>query len=220
MVPRRLRNPFARQRPELDAGPAAVTSTTGSGDATQVIDEVAVSSSGQPINGYRETTTGEPTQVDCTLASPAAVADNIYTCSPSAASADVCWPAADRELLCMIDPWTKELHGVRASAPLPAVSPREHPEPVALLLGDGSQCRLRNGGSWGSRTDGYYGAYWCGAGHAVVLVKPDAADAIDRSAPVWTVKVGKLGAPTESLPPPDTVEVVTAWFASDQAAQS
>ena len=49
-----------------------------------------------------------------------------------------------------------------------------------------------------------------------VLVKADgSAGAIDRSAPVWTVKVGRLGAPGESLPAPATVNVATAWFASD-----
>ncbi len=49
-----------------------------------------------------------------------------------------------------------------------------------------------------------------------MLVKADgSAGAIDRSAPVWTVKVGRLGAPGESLPAPVTVNVVTAWFAGN-----
>ena len=181
---------------------------------TRVVDEVAVDSGGRPANGYREIGSDESSAVDCRDPSPAAVDGNIYSCGPTAAAADVCWPASGLDLLCMNDPWSRELHRVRANAPLPQVSPPDPREPVALQLEDGNRCRLRNGGAWGGRDDGYVGAYLCG-GDVVVLVQQHGnTDPVDRSAPVWTVKVGRLGPPGQPLPPPTTVNVVTAWFAA------
>jgi hypothetical protein len=200
-------------------GASPPTSGTTGGAATQIVNEVAVDPHGQPVNGYRESNAGGPTatEVDCTESSPAAVSSDIYYCSPTAASADVCWPAAPApDLLCMDSPWIKDLHRVHARAPLPAVSPPHLPQPVALLLTDGNRCRLRNGGSWNGRSDGYVGAYSCGGGVAVLVQLHGPADPIDRSSQVWTIKLGKLGAPGESLPPPVTVGVATAWFAGNQ----
>ena len=185
---------------------------TSGGAATQILNEVAVNSGGQPVNGYHEAPSqGIVTDVECTSPSPAAVSRNIYSCGPTAASADVCWPASDQDLLCMNDPWTKELHRVRARTTPSPVSPKDVPEPVALLLDDGTQCRLRNGGAWSGRDDGYDGAYSCNA-DGVVLAQGH-IEPIDRSAPAWTVKTGELGPPGTSLPPPSTHSVVTAWFA-------
>ena len=184
--------------------------------ATQVSNDVAVNSTGQPVNGYHETGGGGSNtgQVDCTESSPAAVSNNIYSCGPTAANADVCWPVAQgNDLLCMDDPWAKNLHRVHNQGPLSAVSPPQHPEPVALLLEDGNRCRLRNGGSWDPGPDGYNGAYSCNGDVAVLVAMHGPGDAIDRSAPVWTVKLGKLG--QGELPPPVTVNVATAWFASN-----
>jgi hypothetical protein len=199
------------------AAPTSSATPTTSGGATQIINEVAVDSHGQPINGYHEPSrTSNMTPLDCTESSPAAVSNNIYYCSPTAAGADVCWLAgpASSDLLCMDDPWNKDLHRVRARTPLPAVSPPHLPEPVALLLADGNRCRLRNGGSWSGRPDGYNGAYSCGGGVAVLIARDGATDAVDRSSPTWTVKLGKLSG-GEPVPPPDTVSVATAWFASN-----
>jgi hypothetical protein len=86
---------------------------------------------------------------------------------------------------------------------------------VALLLSDGNRCRLRNGGAWNGRDDGYNGAYRCGGDVAVLVQQDGLGGPIDRSSPVWTVKLGKLGPPGAALPPPVTVKVVTAWFAGD-----
>lgn len=189
--------------------------------ATQVITAVPVGPNGEPVNGYQEAPSqGNVTDVaDCTTPSPAAVADDIYYCSPSAADADVCWPSTPGSLLCLGDPWNKQLHRVTYTDPLPQVQPLTTPEPFALLLDDGTQCRLRNGGAWGGRADGYVGAYGCGAvnSNLAVLALPSqgATSTIDRSMPVWTVRVGQLGTPTAQLPPPQIHTVTTAWFAGD-----
>jgi hypothetical protein len=190
--------------------------------ATQVITVVAVDPNGRPINGYRvlpgSPDPGSVTSVFGCKMSPAAVASNIYHCAPSAAGADVCWPSAQRSLLCLDDPWDKGLRRVVDTDPPPNVQPRATPAPFALLLDDGTQCRLRNGGAWGGRDDGLVGAYGCPNESRAVLapVTPKAgASAIDRSQVLWTVKIGSLGSGEAHLPPPQTRIVTTAWFAGN-----
>lgn len=192
---------------------------------TQVITVVPVDANGQPINGYRQLPPSpDPGNVGSVFgcsASPAAVADDIYYCAPNAAGADVCWPGGPSMvgiLLCLNDPWDKGLRQVAYSDPLPHVLPPPTPEPFALLLDDGTQCRLRNGGAWGGRDDGLVGAYGCPNETPAVLmaVRPEGGEsAIDRSQALWTVKVGSLGAGDAHLPPPQTHTVVTAWFAGN-----
>jgi hypothetical protein len=87
------------------------------------------------------------------------------------------------------------------------------PDPFALLLDDGTRCLFRNGGAWGGRDDGYVGVYGCGDLAVLWLPSEGAGTCIDRSGPVWTVKVGQLGSPTNQFPPPQTRGVTTAWFA-------
>ncbi|GAB7144554.1 hypothetical protein [Mycobacterium riyadhense] len=190
---------------------------------TQVITVVAVDANGKPINGYRQLPPsqdpGNVADVFGCAASPAAVADDIYSCAPNAAGADVCWPAgpsAPKTLWCLDDPWSKGLRRVTSTDPLPHVLAPPTPAPFALLLDDGTQCRLRNGGAWGGRDDGLVGAYGCPNETPAVLVpvRPGGGEsAIDRSQALWTVKVGSLGSGEAHLPPPQTRTVVTAWFA-------
>jgi hypothetical protein len=181
--------------------------------ATEVTQVVAVDADGRPQDGYHEqpSTSTVGAVSDC-AASPAAVSTDIYQCWPAAAAADVCWPSTPDSLLCVGDPWDKQLHRVSVGQPPPHVPPANDPQPFALLLDDGSRCRLRNGGAWGGRDDGYLGAYECRSPAVTVLADPD-GDVIDRSGPTWTVQVGELGAGDVSFPPPQTRAVVGAWFA-------
>lgn len=201
-------------------GPASTSATrpsttTAGGSATQIRNEVAVNASGQPVNGYHENTGDQtvPDQADCTEPSPAAVSKDIYRCYPTAYGADVCWPASDLDLLCMNDPWAKELHRIRARAALPQVSPPNSADPVGLLLDDGTHCRLRNGGAWGYRYDNLYAFYGCADRPGLDVLASQNTDPIDRSSPVWTVKVGTDEARDSSSPPPVTHRIQTAWFA-------
>ncbi|WP_232232094.1 hypothetical protein [Mycobacterium triplex] len=188
---------------------------------TQQITTVAVGSQGQAVNGFHETPPdGNVAVVDnCSTPSPSAVADDVYACSPSAAGAGTCWPSTPGSLLCVDDPWDQRLHRVTYHGELPPVRPPASPEPYALALDDGTRCLLRNGGAWGSRDDGYVGAYWCGhtGANLVVLCLPDSQTCIDdRTGPTWTVKVGQLGAPGTRFPPPQVHAVAEAWFAGDR----
>lgn len=202
------------------AGPAAADPPP-----TQQITVIAVGPGGQPINGYQETPPeGNVYAVsDCSTPSPSAVAEDVYYCSPSVAGAGTCWPSTPGSLLCVDDPWQQRLHRVSYNGPLPPVQPTATPDPFALTLDDGTHCQLRNGGAWGTRADGYEGAYSCsGTGpHLAVLWLPSqgAGSCIDRSSAVWTVKVGQLGTPDTAFPPPQTRAVTSAWFAGGKAGQ-
>lgn len=191
---------------------------------TKVITVMAVGPGGQPINGYKEPPPeGNVFAVsDCSTPSPSAVADNVYSCSPSVAGAGTCWPSTPGSLLCVDDPWDQRLHRVSYDGTLPPVQPPATPDPFALALDDGTHCLLRNGGAWGGRADGYVGVYGCGPGaNLAVLWQPSqgAGSCIDRSSAAWTVKVGQLGAPDAVLPPPETHAVTAAWLAGGRAGQ-
>jgi hypothetical protein len=191
---------------------------------TQVITVMAVGPAGQPINGYKESPPeGNVVTVEGCETSASAVADDVYNCAPTAAGAGTCWPSTPGSLLCVDNPWDKRLHRVAYRDPLPLVHPTATPDPFALTLDDGTRCLLRNGGAWGVRADGYVGVYGCGDRYAnlAVLWLPSqgAGTCIDRSSPVWTVKVGQLGAPDANLPPPQTRAVTSAWLAGGKAGQ-
>jgi hypothetical protein len=203
----------------LAATAIAAFSATGPATAdpppTQVVITVAVGADGQPINGYREAPSqGNVAAVtDCATPSPSAVADNVYSCSPSAAGAGTCWASTTGSLLCMDNPWDKLVHRMTYGGELPTVRHPATPDPFALLLDDGTRCQFRNGGAWGGRSDGYVGVYGCGDVAVLWLPSEGVGTCIDRSGPVWTVKVGQLGSPTNQFPPPQTRAVTTAWFA-------
>jgi len=172
---------------------------------------------GQPANGYLEVpsvpSSSRITDVFACDASPAAVDSGIYRCAPSAAGAGVCWPSNAGTLLCGDDPWDRELHRVAYTDTLPAVQPPATPLPFGLLLDDGTECRLRNGGAWGGRDDGLYPAYGCSPGQNIAVLEGTTVPAVDRAHPLWTVKVGAFGA--GHFPPPQTHTVTTAWFAGN-----
>ena len=114
----------------------------------------------QPMAGYTVTDDGGEVNCDPPSRSDVAVSDNVYYCSPNAASANVCWGRpGSTDLLCGWDPRSKELHLNHAALPLGPLPARTAPAiPWALDLADGTQCIVRNGGAWGSRPDGYTGA--------------------------------------------------------------
>jgi hypothetical protein len=194
--------------------------------ATQVVIAVPVGPNGEPTDSYQELPSqGNVASVtDCTSPSLSAVGDDIYSCGPSAAGADPCWPSTPGTLLCLDDPWDKRLHRVAYSGQLAGVQPGPITDPFALLLDDGTRCRFRNGGAWGGRDDGYVGVYGCGTAgsNLAVLWLPSEGPGtcVDRSTPAWTVKVGQLGAPNEQFPPPQMRTVTTAWFAGDARAST
>lgn len=186
--------------------------------ATQTITVVAVAN-GEPVNGYTVINRQpSPNLSACPGPSPAAVSNDIYACEPNQALAQVCWPGP-ASVLCLVDPWSKELRRFPAPGALPAVSPPATPMPLALVLDDGTSCVLASGVDWGGRRDGLVPAYVCDPRviSRGVLIDPgaDPLSAIDRSQPAWTVRVGQLGPRGTSFEPPRQQKVTTAWFAGN-----
>jgi hypothetical protein len=186
--------------------------------STQSITIVAVAN-GEPVNGYNVINRQpSPNLSACPGPSPAAVGNDIYACQPNQSLAQVCWPAP-ASVLCLVDPWSKELRRFPAPDALPAVSPPAVPMPLALVLDDGTSCVLASGVDWGGRRDGLVPAYVCDPRviSRGVLIDPgqDPFSAIDRSQPAWMVRVGQLGPRGTSFEPPRQQTVTTAWFAGN-----
>ncbi len=187
--------------------------------ATATITVNAVGANGQPANGYQVANRqGSPNLSGCLGPSPAAVAKDIYSCEPAQAAAEVCWPAP-ASVLCLTDPWSKALRRFAAPGALPAVDPPATPMPFALQLDDGTRCILPSGIDWGGRADDMVPAYGCNPGKTSmgVLIAPgdDPMSAIDRSQPVWVVRVGELGPRDTPFESPRRHAVTTAWFAGN-----
>jgi hypothetical protein len=187
--------------------------------ATVTITVKAVAANGEPVNGYQVANRqGSPNLSSCTSPSPAAVGTDIYACEPAQAAASVCWPAP-ASLLCLMDPWSMALRRFAAPGALPAVDPPATPMPFALQLDDGTRCILPNGIDWGARTDDMVPAYGCNPGKTSmgVLIAPgdDPVTAIDRSGPVWVVRIGELGPRDAAFESPRRHAVTTAWYAGN-----
>lgn len=184
---------------------------------TRVTSLAAVSAAGSPAEGF--TVTGDAGIVDCaTNASPTSITDDVYTCAPTAANADVCWPeAGNRTLLCADDPWNRSLRRAHPHESLLSARASNDPEPWALELTNGAQCRIRNGGSWGGRTDGLDGAYACDDESFVLAGSLEPV--IDSNLPVWTVRVGPLGDSDAEFPVPTVAGIRQAWFSASASEQ-
>lgn len=187
--------------------------------ATVTITVKAVDGSGEAVNGYQVANRqGSPNLSSCLDPSPAAVGNDIYSCEPAQAAASVCWPSP-ASVLCLMDPWSKALRRFAAPGALPAVDPPPAPMPFALQLDDGTRCILPNGIDWGARTDDMVPAYGCNPGKTSVGVLIPAGDdpvsAIDRSGPVWVVRIGELGPRDAAFESPRRHAVTMAWFAGN-----
>jgi hypothetical protein len=151
-------------------------------------------------------------QVRAAAPAAGAVSPNIYMCYPNASGADLCWPSPPASMLCLNDPWDKELRRFSFdTSSLPAVQPVTSPLPFAVLVDDGTRCRIMTGGARGGRPDRLIPAHICGqTGSALsILMEPNDSDALDRSQPLWTARVADAGSP------PQTHTVTTAWFAGN-----
>ncbi|MEJ1109518.1 MULTISPECIES: hypothetical protein [unclassified Kribbella] len=186
---------------------------------TEVIRVNPLAASGEVKPGWQIEDTGEGLECapfDEGYPSPAAVSANIYSCGSAASGADVCWVAAGGPAICGGEPWEKKVYRwTLVDSALPAVKPEADPWPWGLQLADGTRCRLRNGGSWSGRPDGWNGAYYCkGVDFVVLSDSNDNYRHLDRSSPTWKVWIGKLDDSATSLPAPKLVPVAKAYFAS------
>jgi hypothetical protein len=191
---------------------APASSVTASATVRVVVRPVT--SAGYVRAGF--TVTGEPTgQVDCSYAnpSPGAVNRNIEFCSPSAEYAVACWKAAAlHRVLCMRNPRTKQVVRIPRVGPFAptAVAPVSQRAPLAMTLGTGAHCSIRDGGAWGTLQShpSWVGTYSCDTGTAVWAAPTANHYGINESTASWTVHVAAAsGVGTVVIR-----HVVKAWF--------
>jgi len=197
--------------------PQATTTTTtspppqvGAPAATQIVTAVAVDASGQPAAGYTAApaSPSRSTLSECSMPSVSAVNPGIYSCYPFAVSATTCWPSPPGAMLCLDDPWEKRFTRFEyPTSALPSVQPTETPQPLGVVLGNGSKCAILIGGARG-RSDGYRPTYGCdGTGPPIVIGPGESGGGIERTTPTWTAWVADLNEPMQAQ------RVVTAIFA-------
>jgi hypothetical protein len=193
--------------------PSPIPLTTSAETArTQIITAVAVDARGQPADGYQEIPAGTSSELaGCDQPSSAAINANIYSCYPTAAAADVCWPSPPTSMLCMTNPWDKEVRRLSYDTSLlPTVQPPKTPQPFALVLDNGTHCLYISGGARRARSDGYIPDYACGADlRSYVLGDASGNDPINRSNLLWTVTFEQPGFQTQVR------SVTSAWFAGN-----
>lgn len=190
--------------------------------ATQVRVLRPITADGSLAPGWTIDMSSATAPIDCSSdeGSPSAVGPGTHGCGDTTDSCQAAFTSAKHPglVLCLYGAWDTVLHARKAQGlpGHPAAAPAT-PEPLGLELVDGTRWWRRIGGAWGGRADDYVGAYGCAspscgpAGKDIVVLVKD-QPAVDRSTPVWTVKVGELGDPSKSYPPPVTVGVWAAWF--------
>lgn len=199
-------------QPTIPTGTASAAARA----ATRVVTLAGMTAAGEPAAGF--TVEDIDATVDTCVPSPAAAGHDIVACVPSAAGADICWIRSDRiHLLCGGLPWDKHLYRLAADVPVSPSPAAKDPAPWGLELSNGMRCRLRNGGAWGGRSDGYVGAYSCtpsyGPADEIFVLTNSRDSLVNRSSPSWTVLVGNLGGADEQFPPPTAVAVTVAFLA-------
>jgi serine/threonine-protein kinase len=201
--------------PPIAQVPAPATTTrppqASAPAATQMVTAVAVDTSGQPAAGYTEAPASPSRSKlsECSMPSVSAVNPGIYSCYPFAASATTCWPSPPDAMRCLDDPWEKRLTRFEyATSALPSVRPTETPEPLGVVLDNGSKCAILIGGARG-RSDGYVPTYSCdnGTRPPIVIGPGESGGGIERTTPTWTAWVADLNEPMQAQ------RVVTAIFA-------
>lgn len=143
--------------------------------------------------------------IDCSYGSPSRYdkSAGVRWCGANADSADACWATPDdSHVLCLRDPFSKGLALIPARGlSVPRKPLKDDPVPFGLLLDDGTQCRVRLGGAWGSPTEhpDWIGFYSCRLISTISTGTTDAEGAavwgprgggVDKGFGGWTVMVG------------------------------
>lgn len=152
--------------------------------------------------------------VECRT-SDVSIHDDIYNCGAISPEAQVCFPSLrGGQSYCAVSPFTTRYVTATFTGPVQEVQHRT-PRPWGVVLEDGRRCVVSQGSNWGVRADGHREAYSCnGIGPEVVLSHGETPEIFDVSHERWTVKVGELGSPGDSLPPPRTVKVTGVYYAA------
>jgi hypothetical protein len=178
---------------------ATIAQPAGATTPTQKIVLRPVTSIGHVASGYTMKNVPGRHLLDCSgdEVSPVAVNNGIFACSPSAAYAVACWHASSaHHVLCYQNPFGTKVDRYAANAPAHAKFPREAKEPFALVLDDGNQCTIRDGGAWPSPTQHpkWVGYYSCTGKDSAVWasLQRSKTGGINEAHARWTVYTGKV----------------------------
>ncbi|MEO9239821.1 MAG: hypothetical protein ABI418_17205, partial [Jatrophihabitantaceae bacterium] len=175
-----------------------------------------VTADGQPAAGF--TVTAEAGgQLACgehPEPSAVAVSPRIAFCLPGAEYAVACWPSGTAgQALCFRDAWSHTVARVATDRAFDTrlVRAPAQPQPLALLLSDGTRCNIRDLGAWAAPKlhPDWVGYYSCGLTRVIYGPLADRDQAgIDESTSSWTVQVTAASG-TGSF---STLRVVRAYF--------
>lgn len=151
--------------------------------------------------------------------SPSATRTGTYWLGATVDSASACWESPDERamVVCLENPWSDETFTRSIDGELPASPAASDPVLWALELGDGSRWRLRTGGSWSGRPDGWYGVYQCTEScqsvdgvEQVILGNDVYPHGYDDSSKRWTAFVGEIG--TDDAAQPKEMPITVGWY--------
>lgn len=152
-----------------------------------------VDTHGDLRSGWVQDTSRSGDRIDCSSGLPSRYDKSavVRSCGSTADSADACWPAADdAHVQCLVDPFSNVVYLIGAQGlSTPRHPLTERPIPFALVLEDGTQCRVRIGGAW-SQPPGHpdwVGHYGC---KTDVAVWGPVGKGISKGFGGWTVEVG------------------------------
>ena len=170
---------LARGTPSTpSAGPTGADkgATVAAPLAPTLVHRVApVGGSGRLAAGYRVTTSGRGHCFGTSL-----VDDRLYRCFVGNQILDPCWRSGGQRVLCLVEPWSRQVVRVRLTAPLPPRQAFGH-RVWGLQVGDGIGARC-TASMWATGTvAGRPVSYVCSQGWMLLGSRPD------RSAGTWTM---------------------------------
>jgi hypothetical protein len=194
---------LCRCAPHPGVGAGSANGSGSSGPGPEMVVLKPVDAQGNVQAGWTKDDSRRDTPLVCdvvgtTYPSRYDVTSGVLSCGGNADQADACWPTAGGSyLLCLQDPFGKSLSLIAATGVTAPMEPRsEDPVPMALILDDGTQCRVRIGGAWPFQVEqpdwvGYYSCTGTGFG-AVWAPTSNGPDysGIAKGPDGWTVWVG------------------------------
>lgn len=180
---------------------AQPSSTNSSPRATRVAAFTAVRPVGVPLPGFSVEDTGR-TVMECTRWNPSQLGPAPSSCQPNSLAAYLCWDSPG-SVLCLADALDTTLrrYGLTSSVKPPANASMDG-VPTRLTLSSGERCGIRLGSDQGQEPihpslRGLTVAFYCGT-DGLMVWGPQTwqrrEEVIDKSTPVWSVRVAKRDA--------------------------
>lgn len=192
--------------------------------ATEMIEIEAIEDNFRPHEGFKFSS-GSPIyfkSVDkCSNErSQLALRGDVYSCTPSALTADACWksPIAG-QIYCADFPWGGIINTYTLSQgiDLPELvsNPDSPPVPWGVELETGLRCRIRSGGGWNTRADSRLIPYYRCEGDNYFIVGESATSLFNKDSTIWTAQIATTGDLENSDSDLKKMRITKVWYAVD-----